>query len=188
MPRRSASKTPKTSRIKNLSIRLKNLGHFIAATPFIISSQFLTLFSGLSIAVLIHHWRPSPAATAKPFLKPLHPPSMLRPRTLLRSLLPLQSTTYTPLPEPLPYQVLHLAKSPTTAFSRRTLSIHHRTHFTTCRPTTRPSLLAPQSQGLAQSTFSQSRGMKVRSSVKKLCDACKVSRILNGGGGGDFAD
>ena len=36
---------------------------------------------------------------------------------------------------------------------------------------------------ISRSTTSQIRGMKVRSSVKKLCDACKVGGVLEGGWG-----
>jgi len=107
--------------------------------------------------------------TPQGLFKNLRLPTMLQPRTIFRSLTPLQSASC------LPFRALQISQFPTTTSPHRTLSIWHRTNFTTSL-IRRPSLPASQSQSLAQS-----RGMKVRSSVKKLCDACKVGRIFRSG-------
>ncbi|KAF2501360.1 hypothetical protein BU16DRAFT_500419 [Lophium mytilinum] len=44
----------------------------------------------------------------------------------------------------------------------------------------RPSITARAGAGAVSAAFSQTRGMKVRSSVKKLCDGCKSVRRKGG--------
>ncbi|KAF2021838.1 hypothetical protein BU24DRAFT_417473 [Aaosphaeria arxii CBS 175.79] len=62
-------------------------------------------------------------------------------------------------------------------------------HTTTLTRTTRPTLLSSSSQSLttrlsnlsiSPALQQQTRGMKVRSSVKKLCDGCKSVRRKKG--------
>ncbi|KAF2271129.1 hypothetical protein CC78DRAFT_528056 [Lojkania enalia] len=56
-----------------------------------------------------------------------------------------------------------------------------RSIHTPCRPTTsRPQSLISPFANLRTSAPQQTRGMKVRSSVKKLCDGCKSVRRKKG--------
>lgn len=98
---------------------------------------------------------------------------MLQSRTSFLANVIARQVAYVRLSQPLARRVSQLSQTSTLALKSqsRNFSIWHCTQTTLSSMSRRPSLKASQPQ-----VSERSRGMKVRSSVKRLCDACKVGR------------